>query len=466
MSKPDNVSLTCGADQWARPNTEDYFRAWNSIGVESNLQPEEGNTNGAIYSPMCLDAKNQSRSTAASAHFRSLVGKRPNYHLVPGHAVTKIGFDKESMTANSVSFMNRSGNGTTYTISARHEVILAAGAVHSPQLLQLSGIGPRSLLEPLGIPTLVDLPGVGHNFQDQPSFFMSYNYSNYPYPSPDWLDSNETWAEEQLELYYQNRTGPYTITYRSGSIVTFLPLDDIVPNARHLLKSFSPSSSNSDLSSLLPPSARSSPSLLAGYQHQLTALLHSLSSRRVTVHETAFGGGNTVPFAIVKPLSRGAVLINSTSPFSAPVFDYNTFAHPLDMAVAVASLRITRKFMAAGPMREGVGAMEVFPGANVTTDAQIEEAIRNAASSTWAHPVGTASMMPRRLGGVVDPRLCVYGTSGLRVVDASVMPLVPGTHTASPVFAVAEKAADLIRFTRCQGGEGEDNEEEKDEYDD
>ncbi len=99
--------------------------------------------------------------------------------------------------------------------------------------------------------------------------------------------------------------------------------------------------------------------------------------------------------------------------------------------------------MAAGPMREEVGAMEVFPGANVTTDAQIEEAIRNAGSSTWAHPVGTASMMPRRLGGVVDPRLCVYGTSGLRVVDASVMPLVPGTHTASPVFAVADHAASI-----------------------
>ncbi len=415
---------------------------------------------------MSLDAKNQSRSTAASAHFRPFIGRRPNYHLVPGHTVTKIGFDKESMTANSVSFMNRSGNGTTYTISAQHEVVLAAGAVHSPQILQLSGIGPRSLLEPLRIPTVVDLPGVGHNFQDQPSFFMSYNYSNYPYPSPDWLDSNKTWAEEQLKVYYQNRTGPYTITYRSGSIVTFLPLDDIVPNAGEVLESSYPSSSDSDLCSLLLPSACSSPSLLAGYRQQVTALLRSLSSPNVTVHETAFGGGNTVPFAIVKPLSRGAVLINSTSPFSPPVFDYNTFAHPLDMAVAIASLRITRKFMAAGPMQE-VGAMEVFPGADVSTDAQIEEAIRTAASSTWAHPVGTVSMMPRRLGGVVDPRLCVYGISGLRVVDASVMPLVPGTHTASPVYAVAEKAADLIKFTRCQGGDGDDDgDDEDDEYDD
>lgn len=142
---------------------------------------------------------------------------------------------------------------------------------------------------------------------------------------------------------------------------------------------------------------------------------------------------------MLKPLSRGSILINSTDPLAPPVFDYQTFAHPTDLALAVQALKKTREWMASAPMQE-VGATETYPGAkNVTTDAQIAASIRTFATSTWAHPVGTLAMMKREYGGVVDARLCVYGVRGLRVVDASIMPIIPATHTSSTVYAVAEK---------------------------
>src|SRR2546423_5205678 len=128
--------------------------------------------------------------------------------------------------------MSANGN-TTHSVSAAREYILAAVAVHTPQILQLSGIGPKSLLSGLGIETLVDLP-VGYNFQDQPVMFVSWTCglnlrqnvensllltfaldgSGYPFPAPEWLFSNQTWAVEQLEIYYKNRTGTFRIRHR------------------------------------------------------------------------------------------------------------------------------------------------------------------------------------------------------------------------------------------------------------
>jgi choline dehydrogenase-like flavoprotein len=192
------------------------------------------------------------------------------------------------------------------------------------------------------------------------------------------------------------------------------------------------------LEPLLPAGADST--ILTGYRAQRDLILTQYASPQETVQETAFGGGNTVPIAMLKPLSRGSILINSTDPLAPPVFDYGTFKHPTDLDVAVQALKKNREWMASEPMQE-VGAVETVPGTNVTTDEEIAAAIRTFASSTWAHPVGTLSMMKKEYGGVVDSTLCVYGVQGLRVVDASIMPLIPATHTSSTVYAVAEKVS-------------------------
>ncbi|KAI5238533.1 glucose-methanol-choline oxidoreductase [Aureobasidium subglaciale] len=417
--------------------------SWKDIGVDINPQPNNGNATGAFYSTISAYAKNQSRSHASNAYYRPIAGARKNFHLITGHTVTKISFNKDKR-AISVDFISRETNKTS-TIKADREIILAAGAARSPQILQLSGVGPKKLLSGLGIGSIVDLPGVGMNFQDQPTIYMQFSCecflgradNNYTFPTPDWMFSNASWAAEQLEIYYENRTGPMTIPYLGGSSVAFLPFQNIASDY-HLVVT---SAASINISSLLPATAHSS--LLSGYRAQ-SALLQSLYlSPHAAVTEIAWEGGNTLPVAIIRPFSRGSIYINTTNPTAPPVIDFNTFSHPTDLAIAIASIKKVREWISSSPMR-ALETLETFPGTNITSDEDIEAFIRNAATSSWQHPTSTTSMMKRELGGVVDSSLQVYGTKGLRVVDAGVFPMAVAGHSSSSVYAVAEKAADII----------------------
>ena len=159
-------------------SVENFFRGWHSIGVPTPEEPCAGDANGVFWAPSSLDPKDQTRSYARSAHYDQEVQSRPNYHLLTGSAVRKVIFKEK--TAVGVEYTNRETS-EVRSVEAKQEVIIAAGTVHSPQILQLSGIGSETLLEGLGIETLVDLPGVGQNFQDHPTLYASYNCRFHTY---------------------------------------------------------------------------------------------------------------------------------------------------------------------------------------------------------------------------------------------------------------------------------------------
>jgi choline dehydrogenase len=142
--------------------------------VPTPVDPGSGNAKGAFWAPSSLDPKDETRSYARTAHYDRVIAERPNYHLVTETAVTKILFDGK--TAVGVEYVSRlNGTSGKQSVKASKEVILAAGAVHTPQILQLSGIGDLTLLKSVGIETVVDLPGVGRNFQDHPTLYPVWN---------------------------------------------------------------------------------------------------------------------------------------------------------------------------------------------------------------------------------------------------------------------------------------------------
>jgi choline dehydrogenase-like flavoprotein len=183
-----------------------------------------------------------------------------------------------------------------------------------------------------------------------------------------------------------------TIPYLAGSTVAFLPLQNVTSQYQSLIASTSVNSS-----SLFPPSTH--PSIIAGYIAQTKQLRSLYSSPHTAVAEIAWEGGDTLPLAIIRPSSRGSININTTDPFAAPAIDFNTFSHPIDIAIAIASVKKIREWASSSPM-QALGIVETFPGANVSSDAEIEQAIRNAATSSWQHPTSTTAMMKREWGGV------------------------------------------------------------------
>jgi len=225
-----------------------------------------------------------------------------------------------------------------------------------------------------------------------------------------------------------------TIPYFGGSSVAFLALPNVTSEYQNIIAS----ASGVNATSLLRSNVERT--VVAGYEAQLNILLDLYKSPHAAVEEVAWEGGNTVCVAMIRPLSRGSILINTTDPIKPPVFDFGTFSHPTDLQVATEALKKVRDWTTSAPMQE-IGASETYPGRNISSDDDIAEAIRQGAVSSWQHPTSTCSMLKRELGGVVDSKLRVYGVKGLRVVDASIFPMAVAGHTSSTVYAVAEKVS-------------------------
>jgi choline dehydrogenase-like flavoprotein len=183
--------------------------------------------------------------------------------------------------------------------------------------------------------------------------------------------------------------------------------------------------------------------IIAGYASQKKLLTRDLPSSSVADMEFIFGDSVIIP-GLQQPYSRGSVSINSTSPFDPPVIDARYLSNPLDVSRLIEATKFVRKIQATKALQE-IKAQDLFPGPMTQTDEQLKNFVISGAN-TLNHHSGTASMLPKELGGVVDSKLRVYGIDGLRVVDASVFPMPPAAHIQATVYAVAEKVSSILEL--------------------
>jgi choline dehydrogenase-like flavoprotein len=328
---------------------------------------------------------------SAAAAFLNPAKQRRNLTVRTNVQVFDILF--EGKRAALVSFQH--GNGSAQE-RAQREIILCAGAIGSPQLLMLSGIGPADHLRTLNIPVLCDLPGVGANLQDHPAVAVAFECNQ-----PVSLASAETLPN--LLRYMSFKTGPLTSNVGEGGgfVKTSSSLD-----APDLQYHFAP-----------------------GY-----FIEHGFQQ----IKDHAFTFGPT----LVHPQSRGRLALRSSNPLDAPLIQANYFADARDLQRMLEGVKLARSLAATGPLAK-YAKRELLPGPAAKDDAALREHIAKYAETLY-HPVGTCKM-GNDAAAVVDSELRVRGVEGLRVVDASVMPTVPGGNTNAPTIMIAEKAADLIK---------------------
>ena len=327
---------------------------------------------------------------------------RPNLRIATEALATRLMF--EGRRAVGVSY--RQG-GITRTARCRAEVLLAAGSIQSPQLLQLSGIGPRALLERFGIPVIHELPGVGENLQDHLQIRLGYECAK-PITTNDQLNSWFGQASIGME-WLVHRTGPLAVGINQGGCFMRALKDD----------SGRPVAATPDI------------------QFHVATLSADMAGGKVHPYS-----GFTMSVCQLRPESRGHVRIRSLDAAEPPEMQPNYLATELDRATTVAGVKAARAIAEAPAMRPYV-KREVKPGPDAASDADLLEFCRNSGATIF-HPTGTC-----RMGGdplaVVDARLRVHGVAGLRVIDCSAMPTLVSGNTNAPAVMMAEKAVDLIR---------------------
>jgi choline dehydrogenase len=375
----------------------DAFRdAAAELGIPSVKDFNRGDNAGCGY--FHVNQNRGVRWTTAKGFLRPAM-KRPNLTVLTHAQAKSLRLDGKRVAG--VEFWR---DGTPTYAEARGEVILAAGAIGSPQLMQVSGIGPAALLREHGIELRHDLPGVGENLQDHLQVRTVYKVSN-----------TRTLNERANRLLGRIGMGLEYFAFRRGPLT-------MAPSQLGAFAKSDPS--------------RETPNL----QYHIQPL--SLDKFGDPLHPfPAF----TASVANLRPTSRGHVRIKSADPRAHPAIQPNYLSTQEDRHVAAEAIRLTRRICAAKPMAK-FAPDEFKPGPQTQTDEQLARASGDIGTTIF-HPVGTCKMGPDPLA-VVDERLRVHGIQGLRVADASIMPTITSGNTNAPTIMIAEKASEMIREDR------------------
>jgi choline dehydrogenase-like flavoprotein len=393
------------------------------LGYPNNADANNGTMRGTTTWPAMLKVTEKVREDAARSFYWPVAETRPNLQLFLNTTATRILWDNTTASSEdtlAVGVKVVTSSNITTSIHATREIIIAAGSIRSPALLEHSGIGNSAVLSPLGINTIIPRPTVGSNLMDQPANGIVYSSST-------------------------NWTGYSTIaTYLTASDLFRGHLDAITKEVKANI---------SDYAAII----------LADYAPGVTTLEHQ---ERLLNHqvELIFSPNSTVPlgellwvpyetsivvqFWNLLPLSRGSIHITSSNPAVAPSINTNFFQLPIDVYVQTAIAIRIREFFATAPLSQHVTG-EVSPSFDIVprNASWKDEAWHKWIKETYesnSHPVSTCAMMSQELGGVVNAEGKLYGTKNIRVVDASVFPTQISGHLTASVYAVAGKIADAM----------------------
>ncbi len=375
-----------------------FQAAAEEIGIARSEDFNRGDNEGS--GKFEVNQKRGVRWNASKAFLRPAM-TRPNLTVLTEALVRRL-----RLEGRRVAGVELTRAGEEQFAAARIETILAAGAIGSPQILQLSGIGPAPLLAAHGIAVAHELPGVGENLQDHLQLRMAFKVKNVTTLNQlanSWLGK----AKMGLE-YLLSRSGPLTMAPSQLGIFTRSSPEHAAPNVEYHVQPLSLDKFGDPL-------------------HRFPAFTASVCNLR--------------------PTSRGYVRIESPDPRAAPAIQPNYLATPEDHRVAADSLRLTRRIARAGALAR-YQPEEFLPGPQVQSDAELVKAAGDVGTTIF-HPVGTCRMgRGDDPAAVVDPRLRVRGLDGLRVVDASIMPAITSGNTNSPTLMIAERGADMLRADR------------------
>jgi choline dehydrogenase len=362
------------------------------LGVPRNDNFNAGNQEGVGYYQ--LFTKNGWRCSSAAAYLKPARGRK-NLRVEVNAHTTRITFD--GIRATGVQYLQ---GGVEREARAAKEVILSAGALQSPQILQLSGVGPAEVLQQSGVTVIENLPGVGENLQDHLQLRLMFRVSK-PITTNDDLAS--AWRKMKIGLQWiATRSGPLAIGINQGGLFT-----RVLPESRRPDVQFHFATLSADLAGAQP-------------------------------HPWP---GCTFSVCQLHPSSRGYVRIKSRDPREAPSMQPNYLSTDLDRRAAIAGARFARKLAQTKALAPYIQS-EYRPGLDTRSDEELLEFAKNYGATIF-HPSGTCKMGSDPMA-VVDDRLRVHGLVGLRVVDCSIMPTVTSGNTHAPAVMIAEKAADMV----------------------
>lgn len=411
------------------PHIQACIPTLESLGLAQNLESLNGDSLGTMYQPATHRLSNHTRSY--SVDYLPTAGR--NLVILHNTTVSKVQLSQNGSTVTGVVLS------CGQKIEAKKEVILSAGSLLSPKILELSGIGRKDILSEAGIEQKIELDGVGENLQDhlriQTTYELQPNITGL-----DILRYNQTRAAIELDLWRQGQTSLYQY---SGSCYGFLKWQTAAGNNSRLLQlaqSVANTTNTIDrmkLSLLADPTSRA-PDLQVVFGDGY------IGTRGYPANTTSGYGKKyaTLLAGVMHPFARGSVHINSANTSAAPIIDPRYIGNAFDLEATKEAAKYLRKMGTTSPFKE-LWVKEYDPGFDTQTDEQWEAYVRENVS-TFYHPLGTCAMLPKEDGGVVDPALRVYGVRNLRVVDASVIPIMISANIQTAVYGIAERAAEII----------------------